>query len=116
MSHDITVLARIFVIAALIFGALGKFLRFPRADRLSLARELVRGIVATIVVFGGIPVIVLAAWGAGSLWRSSIIFLTLRAVGLVCLVALFVTSVLYLRKSFPRYRSRENTTTGDSQS
>ena len=116
MNHGITMLARIFVIAALVIGALGKFLRLPRADRLSFAREVVLGAVVTVAMFGGIPAIVLAVCGAGAFYRASMSFQTLRAFGLACLAALFVTSVLYLRRSFRRRQSRESATTGGESS
>lgn len=115
MSHVITILAWVFGIVALLLTTSGKLLRLSRADRLSLARNLVRATVVTVAVFGGIPAIVLAVCGTGPFYRHSMIFLILRAVGLACLVALAVASTLYVRRAIRRSRSHQCTTTGDSQ-
>lgn len=116
MTHAITMPARFFVIVALIFGALGKFLRLPRADRLALARPLVRGSVVTVAVFVGIPTVILAVFGSGAFYHSSSDIQTLRAFGLAWLIALFVASALYLRRSLRHHRALENTVTGDGKS
>ena len=96
MGHNITVLARILILAALVFGALGKFRRLSPDERRALTRGLVAGGVIIVVVTGLIPCMLLVLFGIRALPRFATDF------ALAGLLTLVVVSAIYLRRSFHR--------------
>lgn len=96
MSHNITVLARIMILAALALGVLGKFRRLSRDDRRALLRVVVGGGVIILVVLCLIPCMLLVLFGITVLPRFAVGF------ALAGLLTLVVVSAIYLRRSFSR--------------